>query len=80
MLKMQNLVNLVIFQLKISLNCLIGKIPKFKKLKKIGDVRVLSDAFPSFASNNAEGVSHNTHSAKNIFLKLFYNLKIQNVH
>ena len=38
LLKIQNLVNLVIFQLKKSLNCLIGKIKKVKK--KCGAVRV----------------------------------------
>ena len=31
LLKIQNLVNLVIFQLKKSLNCLIGKIQKVKQ-------------------------------------------------
>jgi len=75
---MQNLVNFVIFQLKKSLNCLIGKIQKVKKII-LALCGLGATLFPFFASNNEEGVNQNTHSANIIFL-FFYNLKIQNLH
>ena len=67
---MQNLVNFVIFQLKKSLNCLIGKIQKVKK--KFWHCAGWEQRFSLFSLQTTKRALITTRTAPTLF---FYNLK-----